>query len=518
MTSAKVGSGGFYLPLLYKKSQKYVAEKLAVAEIDYAEVTKWSFPDEFICFVMEFGLLAFMDSSYPNPREKNEVPIWFIITCQFLLHLHQSGKYNHLRYLLNSGSMLTRFGFNVGASKIGFNKKNRKQRKTAVDADTVRKFFKDTPRDDIRQWYRSELQKWFRSKRAFDKEGIFVLDQSHLVVPDNPKYREAVKMPVDEHGQLYPDLGLLTKEQRRALIYHPCYTLSTLLNVGFDKATFHVASYELGPGNEDELIQARRLVPAFCRQFPGVMKELIVDRGYIDGDLISKLKVDHNVDTLIPLKTNMGNYTDAIAIALHQNTWQLIEEEKFKSGEIISKTEVTLVNDMDLWETLDCKQQVVISRFTEWDVPSEQYIERFGVLSSTRKYPDPIIAINRYRLRMQTEERFRQFKRDWYIAEFPSPHDALLESHVCFTLLTYSLLQFYLRRKDLQEKTRRMISTLRADESLGKDAVLVYSGDKYGIFDLDDYTARVAGMDDTPRARLKALMEAQKEARLKKNR
>jgi hypothetical protein len=51
---------------------------------------------------------------------------------------------------------------------------------------------------------------------------------------------------------------------------------------------------------------------------------------------------------------------------------------------------------------------------------------------------------------------------------------------------------------------------------MGKDAVMVYSGSHYGVFGLDDYTARVAGLDDLPRQRLIAIMEAQKEARLKR--
>ncbi len=138
------------------------------------------------------------------------------------------------------------------------------------------------------------------------------------------------------------------------------------------------------------------------------------------------------------------------------------------------------------------------------------------MLASTGAYSNPLIAIERYQLRVQVEERFRQLKHSWYITEFPSPNASLVESHVCFTLFTYSLMQYYLRRNDLQKKTRKMIATLREDEKMGKDAVLVYTGNHYGVFGLDDYTARVAWMDDLPRQRLKAIMEAQKEVRLKR--
>ena len=58
-----------------------------------------------------------------------------------------------------------------------------------------------------------------------------------------------------------------------------------------------------------------------------------------------------------------------------------------------------------------------------------------------------------------------------------------------------------------------MLETLRRDEQLGINSVLVYKGNNYAVFDLDDYTIRVANMRETPRQRLTAIMQAQKEER-----
>lgn len=516
MHSGHRGKSGFYYPVVYQRDQSKVESCLNEGEIDYADLTQWSFPDEFLCFVLERRLLEFVETTYPNPREKNEVPIWFLICCQFVMRLYQTGNYHHLGFLLNSGSLLTRFGFNVGSKKIGFNEKNKKERSTVMHSDTARKFFKDTPPAEIQRWYLQDLQKWFRTQRAFDHRGIFVLDQSHLVVPDNENYTEAVKMPVDEHGQWYSHFGLLTEEQKKGLIYHRCYTLSTLLNVAMEHPHFHVAGYELGAGNEDELVQAKKLVPAFCNQLSGVMKLLILDRGYIDGEFIKKIKQDHNVDVLIPLRKNMVDAQEAIAIARMKNEWECVEQEKNAQGKIILKKEVTSVKALSLWDDFDGKLNACTTRYSYWDSEKEKYDERYGVLVSTKNFADPKDFMAHYDLRMQTEERFRQFKQGWSINEFPSPHRALVESHVCFTLLTYSLLQLYLQRKDLQEHTHQMIATLRRDERLGKDAVLVYARENYGVFDLDDYTSKVAGLQDTPRQRLITIMNAQKEARLKR--
>ncbi len=508
--------GGFNFPTVYHKHQKNIETQLEQGTIDYADLTQWSFPDEFLCFVLESKLLKFIDASYPNPREKNEVPLWFLVSCQFVMHLFQTGHYHHLQFLLHSGSLLTRFGFNVGAPHLGFNAKNKKNRKTPVHSDTVRKFFKDTSVQDIQTWYVTHMQGWFKQQRAFDHQGIFILDQSHLVVPDNKNYKEAVKMPVDSHGQLYPNLGFLSEEQRKALIYHRCYSLSTLLNVSTDCEQFHVAAYQLGPGNQDELVQAEKLIPQFCKQSGGLIKLLIMDRGYIDGNFIGTLKNKHNIDVLIPLKKNMHDHQEAIAIATMKNSWQSIEEKKDTQGRILLKKEIAPVEHLKLWDNLKCDLHAVATRYTTWDCEKKEVDIHYGVLVSTKKYNDPKMMLTHYDLRVQTEERYRQFKHSWYITDFPSPHASLVESHVCFTLLTYSLLQLYLRRKDLRDKTHHMISTLRTHERLGHDAVLVYAGDEYGVFDLDDYTYRVAGLLDTPRHRLMATMQAQKEARLKR--
>ena len=515
INTQNTATGGFSFPIIYQKNQHHIEAQLEQGDIDYADLTRWSFPDEFLCFVLENKLFQFIDHSYPNPRSKNEVPIWFLISCQFVMRLFQTGHYHHLQFLLTSGSILSRFGFNVGAPNIGFNAKNKKERKTAVHADTVRKFFKDTSADEIRKWYINDLQSWFKQQRAFDHQGIFVLDQSHLVVPDNPHYKEAVKMPVDEHGQLYSHLSTLSEEQKRGFIYHRCYSLSTLLNVSLSCDQFHIAGYELGPGNEDELVQANRLVPAFCKKMSGVMKLLIVDRGYIDGSFINTLKNEHGVDVLIPLRKNMQNHQEAIAIVTLKNNWQVVEEQHDGYGQVLLKKEIALIEDLEQWDRVECKLHAVATRYTSWDLQKGTEVN-YGVLVSTKKYHDPKLMLTHYDLRMQTEERYRQFKHSWYITDFPSPHASLIASHVCFTLLTYSLLQLYLRRKDLRDKTHKMMATLRADEQLGKDAVLVYSDDEYGVFDLDDYTFRVAGLQETPRHRLMATMQAQKEARLKR--
>jgi hypothetical protein len=513
--NADVGTGGFIFPQVYQKNNTIIENAFKTGDVDYIELTQWNFADEFFSFILENGFLPFADESYPNPRDVNAVPIWFLLCSQFLLRLYNSGKYHHLKYLLNSGSILTRLGFNVSNPFVdGFNGKNKYDRKTAVDPDTVRKFFKDTSPLHLRKWHNNDVQHWFKSKRVFDEKGLFVLDQSHLVVPDNPNYKDARRMPVDEFGQWYKNYSKLSTEQKKILPHHPCYTLSSLLHVDTSKDFFHIAGYDFGPGNEDELVQGRKLINNFCQNFPGIMKELIVDRGYIDGKLIGILKNEYNVDILIPLRSDMETYRDAIVIANGMDKWKLTEHDETKEeGKLIKETYSTYVADMDLWEECPVKLHAYVSKTKRWSNKKQEYQEYFWVLVSSKKYISEKAAISRYGLRFQIEERFRQLKHGWGLHKFTSPSDGLLESHLAFTTLSYSMLQLYLRRNNLQKETHKMINSLRNNEQSGRDAVIIYAGDCFGTMDLDYCLSVVAGMEEEPRKKIQSLMKVQIEAR-----
>lgn len=514
MTNRPSGKGGFFLPNIYHKAQEYVLDRLKKGEVDYLDSTKWSFADEFLCFILQLKFFDFADKTYPNPRKVNYVPVWFLVAAQFVLRLHNRRAYDDLRYFLNAGSILTKVGFNASAAGVvGFNDKNTYERKTAIDADTVRKYYKDTNAQELRDWYNESVQGWFRGRKVYDRNGLFILDQSYLVVPDNPNYKDAVRMPVDEHGQRYRGLNEISDEERQALVHHPCYALSCLLHVGTSGDLYHIAGYDFGPGNTDELVQAENLLPTFCKMYPGVMKELILDRGYISGPFIGRMKQLYKVDVLIPLKSSMSDFQDALKLAQWQK-WTTTENEIDENGKLLRKTITTCVKKMELWENCPIPLDAYVSETTRWSKSKQAYETYNWVLAATKSYPSETDAIARYGLRVQVEERFKQLKCYWNIADFQSPAPGLMESQVCFISLTYSLLQLYLRRRDLRALTDRTIQTLQTEERLGKDVVLVYVEDSFGVYNLDDYSLTIIDIEPGPKEKLKGTLENQKTIRI----
>jgi hypothetical protein len=269
------------------------------------------------------------------------------------------------------------------------------------------------------------------------------------------------------------------------------------MHIGKEDQSFIFAGYQWGAGNLDELVQAEPLVRDFVNAVgKGVMKLLIVDRGYIDGKFISMVKLELYSDVLVPLRCNMDALTDAIKIAESYNyKWRKYNE--YTKYSIRYVEEVTVVEDVEMWDECEVPLHISIMRVTGSDGSV-----RYWGLATTFRPTNSKEAFKLYELRSQVEERHRQIKNFWYINKFTSPHESLIESHIMFSLLTYSLIQLYLNKAHLNKLANKTIASLKSEEKMGINSVIVYSGKYFAVFDLDDYTEIIVDLKEEARLRL----------------
>ena len=79
---------------------------------------------------------------------------------------------------------------------------------------------------------------------------------------------------------------------------------------------FYYVGVRIVPGRAHESPVLYEMVEEFVRGVGrGVMKLLIVDRGFLDGEAIGRCHNEHHVEVLIPLKKNMDLYADALGLA-----------------------------------------------------------------------------------------------------------------------------------------------------------------------------------------------------------
>lgn len=176
--------------IIYEENKPKVLSDLKDGRMDYLDLTSWDFLDRFFAFLLASRFFEWCASSYPSPRRKEEVPLWFLLTCAIQMKLHLQRAFHALPGILRSGAILSRVGFNVGLKEGGFNHKNKKKRETAVHQDTVRKYFKDTEPARLLNWFNHQVVGWFRRHRGFEKEGIFLLDLTLIPLPPGSHLRE----------------------------------------------------------------------------------------------------------------------------------------------------------------------------------------------------------------------------------------------------------------------------------------------------------------------------------------
>jgi hypothetical protein len=485
--------------IVFKENKVEVRRRLKDGRIDYLDLTSWSFQDRLFGFLIEERFLEWCGASFPTPRKRENIPVWFLLGCAVQMKLHRTAAFQRLEYILRSGSILTRVKFNVGMTGGGFNLKNKKGREIPIDQDTVRKFFTHTGGSKIEQWYNTDVQQWLRRHRGYsDKEGIFILDPTLIPVPDNPNYQGAALLPLDKDGK-YVDVEKLPLEERRKFKYTRTYKLTMLLHYSRQDEYFMFAGGHLGRGDESGLKQGEELVDHFVSQVgKGVINLLIMDREFIDGAMISRFKKNYGIDSLVPLKSNMHALIDALGISrLEDAKWVIYNEVKDETGRVVEVEEVAGVGMVESWESCEVPLYIVLVRTTKVDGSVEIW-----ALASTKRFDDPRGSRNLYKGRMQIEERIDQIKNCWWVGFFTTPNFNADAVHVFFVLLTYTLIQLYLKSTHHEELATKTIESLRQEEKLGKDAVIVYAEKYFAVFDVDEYTDIILHLREEARLRM----------------
>jgi len=267
----------------------------------------------------------------PTDRKKEEVPRWFVLAANLSLKLHLENSFKAFERVARCGGLLSALPSEIASKHLdpktqqillecqGFNDKNHYTRATPCDQDFLRKFVRDVASERWAAWFNGAIQETFQAYGFFDPAGIFIGDGSYLFVPDNPDYEGSVVMWFDEHNHPV-EYEKLSAQERKKAHRERCYKLVSLLHLRGDCYVY--AALAVVPGNAHECPVLYQLVEQFVKRVgQGVIKRLILDRGFIDGKNITRCKRDWGIDVLLPMKRNMDIWEDAWALG-KECPWQ----------------------------------------------------------------------------------------------------------------------------------------------------------------------------------------------------
>jgi hypothetical protein len=508
--------------VIFEENKPLVVKALGNGEFDYMEAASELFEAQFFRFIKARTYLDELAGTYPTPRKKEEVPFWFYVASNLSMRLHGVHAYDAFPLVVRCGGMLEAFGPKAGRKVThpetgettifskGFNQKNHYDRQTPCDPDYLRKVSKDTDTQALMGWFNREVVRLFHKHRLFDKEGVFIGDGSFLFVPDNPHYEGSVTMRFDEHNHPVSQEAYkrMTEAQKSRCAWKRCYKMVTLLHTNPKQEFFLFVAVKVVSGKDHESPVLYGLVKEFVEAVgKGVMKRLIVDRGFLDGEAISRCKKEYGIDVLVPLRHNMDLYVDALALFQSPDVrWITCQEEEVKEPhrpkpsairkreqkrqqklreftkkpspeKTLVKAEAASIGSFQSWSSCAVPLVVVANRETYADGHTDIWL-----LADTKEVKNPTEVRREYSLRTSIEERYRQLKCFSDLTHFTSRALSLVVNQVVFIMLAYDLLQIYLLhegRKDLNKKT---LPRIRQQLMPSDNHVIVYWHEYYGLF------------------------------------
>lgn len=497
--------------MLFERNDAWVVEAFRRGEFDYLEGVGEVPEANFFRAIAGKKILEKLAATYPSPRQKHDVPLWVYLASDISMRFHGEHHFAAFPYVVRTGGMLEAFGPEMGHKVThpqtgdvtlvceGFNAKNDYDRQTPCDQDYLRKMARKTDAAQLQSWFNRDVVGIFKQHHALDAEGIFIGDATYLFVPDNSNYEDSSRLLFDEHNHPV-ESEHLTAQQRARCRWRRCYKLVSLIHTNRDGEFFLYAGLEVTSGKDHESPSLYRLVEQFVASHgKGVMKRLILDRGFLDGPAIGRCKKEWGIDVLIPAKSNMDVFQDVVGLAtagqLSFEPWarppvevkpipvhrpenvrkreharqrtlaqrKVGAQAKAESADlrkIVMRSEVAVVREVRTYSSCPIPLNVIVNREGYGDGHHE-----YWVLLDTAPVANPGQVRQEYTLRTAIEERHRQLKCFSDLEAFTSRAFPLIVHQVVFVLLTYSLLQWFLLRigrKELNPRTRtRTLELLR---------------------------------------------------------
>jgi hypothetical protein len=406
----------------------------------------------------------------------------------------------------------------------------------------LRKLARDTKPETLEQWYNEQVAALYGELGAYDSEGIFIADGSYLFVPDNKHYEGSMRLLFDEHNHPVSrkEEQKMTKAQRDRCPWRRCYKAAFLLHCDAAAERFVVVGLRVLKANESEATALWPLVDTFVERVGrGVIKVLVVDRGFVNGPQMGRLKQDYGIDTVIPIRSDMDILQDVQGLLQLPTSWEEYEPARRPSLQTSRPPHPTAKKrERKRQKTLAAKQaeqaaeqprdlskvreRTLIARFpelTSWsdcpvpltgvfskDVYADGHEESWLLVATASQWTARHIR-DLYGLRTDIEELHRQVKCFWDLTRFHSTAWNLVVSQTVFVCLTYSLLQIHLLQQGHQELNRRTWPTTRRLLPDG-ERVIVYRQQYFAFFTLLEHMEMTLSLQG--KARRKALAQTRR--------
>jgi Transposase DDE domain len=542
--------------VIFENNKPFVIDEFRAGRFDYIELASGVAETKFFQFLFGQQVVDQLAQHDPSPRDRHHVPLWMYVCSQLSLRLHGQHSFHSYPLIIRAGGLVDALGPEVARRQVdpqtgdltrhcaGFNDRNLYPRQMPCDQDFLRKLARATEPKGLQQWYNQQVVAVYKDLGAFDAEGLFLADGTYLFVPDNPRYEGSQRLLFDEHNHPVSKKQeqAMTKEQRARCRWRRCYKAVLPLHADAPGERFVVAGLRVLRADESEATALWPLLDTFLAAVgAGVMKVLLVDRGFINGLEIGRLKRDHGIDTVIPIRSDMDLQADVRGLMKLPTSWEgseprhrrpLADPSRASHGQPPQPAAQQREQKRQQTRTRQRAERAPKSPPDQSGVRERTLIARFPSLTSWSDWPVPLLGVysrdlyadgheegwllvttnadwsaarvrDLYGLRTDIEERHRRVKCFWDLTRFHSTAWSLVVNQRVFVCLTYSLLQIHLLRQGHQELNRRTWPSSRRLLPDG-DRVISYRQQSFGFFTLLEHMELTLSLEGKARCRASA--------------
>ncbi len=446
---------------LWARNGEAVREAIELGDIVHLETSREELTDEFLLFAIESGLLSGWAASFPDPRHESEIRMEVLLASQMAARFAKIYSLRKSGYVLRSASVLGALGYSaqVLEAEAGLSRRGTSDDKL-ISGDVLRKLLaqmelevdpesplelpaakasegakvrKRQSRRAVKggmdrveaeargQRVAAKLLKWYNedvaaSMVAYAALGagrrIHILDTTGVQVPLLTGTYECSGVVKNDDGSRSRGYKLATL---RTLLDHA----GLITHVGLCPIQVHDVALCEGLFKTASVLRAGDL--------------LLEDRGFVDGAMLTYLKQQRQVDVIVPLKSTMLSYQEAVHLAHLQGHWQGHPSRK--------RQQIAFVQGVaHVWDGCRVPLNACVIRYWHEKKQQEDYI----VLVTTDEALDAKWIIRHYEERPEIEQDYEQMKSGgWQLKKLSSTRYTQIVFYILSVVLSYSLYHLF---------------------------------------------------------------------------
>lgn len=481
--------GKKYNPARYlSRNQQEVARRLLDGDVTMISSASWAFLERFLLFLHEVGFFEVIGVEGKQFR-RQMIKVQLLIMTYCAKVLLGIASINQVPgRLFRDRALLLLIGYSTDQMVSGFCYRGYEDKQKPMHKNVLADAVEKLTAEEV-AYILNETVKRLAERGMFNQsQGQFALDSSDLETTE--QYRGAGKKKVTVRKKL-PNGQYIEWEE---------YLYGFKVVVIYEVRLRLIVAAQVAPINRhDTNFTLDLLHQAIVNVGQGVIKVLVLDRGFLDGETLWTLKHSYGVDFVIPSKDDMRVTMEARAFRRQKiKDADLIWAERPGEGKKglgqVQLYGVKAVTAYDQYGDADHQKKLNRKDFQpnplnvivvyEWQGKTYRPGQEKVFLTSL-PIDQPLTILDTYDLRSLIENcAFRELKQGWCLGKFPKKTQEAVRGHVFLTLVIFTLTNAY--RTEIGQELAQ--AGIRRQRLVWQEAnkVLVVAGDYYAIFDLEE--------------------------------